>query len=137
MVKLSQSQFDTLYSRLGVAFDYTLGESFYNDRLKGVVEDLVAKGIARESEGAYVVFFDDNPELSPHPAIVQKRDGAFNYASTDLATLEYRTQNWKPDQILYITDGRQQLHFKQIFNTFNRWKCNPNVKLVHVWFGIF
>ncbi len=135
MVKLSQSQFDTLYSRLGVAFDYTLGESFYNDRLKGVVDDLVAKGIARESEGAYVVFFDDNPELSPHPAIVQKRDGAFNYASTDLATLEYRTQNWKPDQILYITDGRQQLHFKQIFNTFNRWKCNPNVKLVHVWFG--
>ncbi|NCB75396.1 MAG: arginine--tRNA ligase, partial [Clostridia bacterium] len=81
MVKLSQSQFDTLYSRLGVAFDYTLGESFYNDRLKGVVDDLVAKGIARESEGAYVVFFDDKPELAPHPAIVQKRDGAFNYAS--------------------------------------------------------
>jgi len=135
MVKLSQSQFDTLYSRLGVAFDYTLGESFYNDRLKGVVDDLVAKGIARESEGAYVVFFDDNPELAPHPAIVQKRDGAFNYASTDLATLEYRTQNWKPDQILYITDGRQQLHFKQIFTTFNRWKGNTNVRLVHVWFG--
>lgn len=135
MVKLSQSQFDTLYSRLGVAFDYTLGESFYNDRLKGVVDDLVAKGIARESEGAYVVFFDDKPELAPHPAIVQKRDGAFNYASTDLATLEYRTQNWKPDQILYITDGRQQLHFKQIFTTFNRWKGNTHVKLVHVWFG--
>ena len=135
MVKLSQSQFDTLYSRLGVAFDYTLGESFYNDRLKGVVEDLVAKGIARESEGAYVVFFDANPELVPNPAIVQKRDGAFNYATTDLATLEYRTQNWKPDQILYITDGRQQLHFKQIFTTFNRWKGNTNVKLVHVWFG--
>jgi arginyl-tRNA synthetase len=73
--------------------------------------------------------------LVPNPAFVQKRDGAFNYATTDLATLEYRTQNWKPVQILYITDGRQQLHFKQIFTTFNRWKGNTNVKLVHVWFG--
>ncbi|MDI9401841.1 MAG: arginine--tRNA ligase [Limisphaerales bacterium] len=135
MVKLSQSQFDTLYSRLGISFDYTLGESFYNDNLKGVVEDLKTKAIARESEGAYVVFFDNIPELASNPAIIQKRDGAFNYATTDLATLAYRVENWKPDQILYVTDGRQQLHFKQVFTIFNRWKGNAKVKLEHIWFG--
>lgn len=135
MIHLSQSQFDTIYSRLGVTFDYTLGESFYNDRLKGVVSDLVQKGIARESQGAYAVFFEDNPELADHPALVQKSDGAANYATTDLATLEYRTENWKPDQIIYVTDGRQQLHFKQVFSAFKRWKGELSTKLVHVWFG--
>ena len=135
MIQLSQIQFDEMYHRLGVQFDYTLGESFYNDRLKDVVKDLVEKGIACESEGAYAVFFDDDPELKDHPAIVQKRDGASNYATTDLATLEYRIENWKPNCIIYVTDGRQQLHFKQIFSIFRRWKGEVNVQLSHVWFG--
>lgn len=135
MIHLSQSQFDTMYARLGVKFDYTLGESFYNNRLKGVVNELVQKGIARESEGAIAVFFEDDPGLKDKPALVQKSDGAANYATTDLATLEYRVQNWKPDQIIYATDGRQQLHFKQVFSIFKRWKGDLPVKLVHVWFG--
>lgn len=136
MIQLSQSQFDTLYARLNVSFDYTLGESFYNDRLKGVVQELVDAGMAKESEGAQVVFFDNIPELKGQPAIVQKRDGAANYATTDLATLEYRIREWNPDRIIYVTDGRQQLHFKQVFAMFKQWKgIEKRPQLSHVWFG--
>jgi arginyl-tRNA synthetase len=135
MIALSQHQFDTLYARLGVHFDHTLGESFYNPRLPAVVDDLVARGLARESEGARVVFFEDDPELKHHPAIIQKSDGAANYATTDLATLAHRLETWQPDDIVYVTDGRQQLHFKQIFAAFRRWQPDARVALAHVWFG--
>jgi arginyl-tRNA synthetase len=135
MIARSQSQFDTIYRRLGVAFDHTLGESFYNPRLKGVVQELSGLGLARESEGAKAVFFEDNSELKDHPAIVQKSDGAANYATTDLATLAYRLETWQPDEIVYVTDGRQQLHFKQVFAIFRRWHPAARAKLVHVWFG--
>ncbi|MBK9137711.1 MAG: arginine--tRNA ligase [Verrucomicrobia bacterium] len=135
MQRLSQAQFDAIYTRLGVRFDHTLGESFYNPRLPAVVEDLRARGIARESEGAIVVFFDDHPELKDAPTIVQKRDGGFNYATTDLATLAYRVETWQPQEIIYVTDGRQQLHFKQVFEAFRRWKPDVAVTLAHVWFG--
>ncbi|HKI71189.1 MAG TPA: arginine--tRNA ligase [Verrucomicrobiae bacterium] len=148
MIALSQAQFSTIYDRLGVKFDYTLGESFYHPRLMTVVEELRAKGIARESEGAICVFSDgslppkEDPLLIhkdgawvPNPCLIQKSDGGFNYATTDLATLAYRLQTWHPDEIIYITDGRQQLHFKQIFAAFRRWHPELNVKLVHVWFG--
>jgi arginyl-tRNA synthetase len=135
MISLSQSQFDAIYRRLGVRFDHALGESFYNDRLKPVVEQLDHSGLARGSEGAMVVFFDDIPELKAHPALIQKSDGAANYTTTDLATLEYRIETWRPDEIIYVTDGRQQLHFRQLFAIFRRWQPSIPVKLVHVWFG--
>lgn len=135
MIALSQHQFDTIYGRLGVKFDHTLGESFYNPRLSPVVEDLKQKGIAQESEGAQVVFFEHDPELKNHPAIIQKSDGAANYATTDLATLAYRLAEWQPAEIVYVTDGRQQLHFKQIFAAFRRWHPEAKVRLAHVWFG--
>ncbi|MBM3883662.1 MAG: arginine--tRNA ligase [Verrucomicrobia bacterium] len=135
MIDLSQHQFDTIYARLGVRFDHTLGESFYNPRLKTVVQELASRGIARESEGAMVVFFEDVPELKAHPAIIQKSDGAANYATTDLATLAYRLETWRPDEIVYVTDGRQQLHFKQIFAAFRRWQPQAHLQLAHVWFG--
>ena len=136
MIALSQHQFDTIYGRLGVKFDFTLGESFFNSRLKPVVADLSAKGIARESEGAIVVFFDDIPSLKGHPTIIQKSDGAANYATTDLATLAYRLEAWQPHEIVYVTDGRQQLHFQQIFAAFRRWHVEAaSLKLAHVWFG--
>lgn len=135
MLELSQHQFDAIYARLGVRFDHTLGESFYNPRLHDVVAELIARGIARESDGAQVVFFDDDPELKAHPAIIQKSDGAANYATTDLATLAYRLETWRPDEIIYVTDGRQQLHFKQIFATFRKWHPEARVTLAHVWFG--
>ncbi|MBX3744990.1 MAG: arginine--tRNA ligase [Verrucomicrobiae bacterium] len=148
MQRLSQSQFDVLYTRLGVRFDVTLGESFYNPRLPAVVERLLALGLARESDGAVAVFSDDSlppkedPWLihkdgawQPNPFLIRKSDGGFNYATTDLATLEYRLHTWNPSDILYVTDGRQQLHFRQLFATFRRWHPDATVRLDHIWFG--
>ena len=135
MIALSQSQFDTIYRRLGLSFDYTLGESFYNLRLPSLVAELVEKGIARQSEGAIAVFFEEIPQLKDHPALIQKSDGAFNYTTTDLATLEHRLKNWRPDEVVYVTDGRQQLHFQQLFAIFRRWHPEASMRLAHVWFG--
>ena len=135
MIALSQVQFETIYDRLGVRFDHSLGESFYNPRLKQVVQELQQKEIARESEGAMAVFFDDLPQLKEHPALIRKSDGAANYTTTDLATLAHRLEQWKPDEIVYVTDGRQQLHFQQLFAIFRRWHPEARLKLAHVWFG--
>jgi arginyl-tRNA synthetase len=105
------------------------------------VDELLAHGIAQESEGAIAIFFADSPQLKEHPAIIRKSDGGFNYTTTDLATLAYRLETWRPDEIIYVTDGRQQLHFQQLFAAFNRWQSaipNPQSaipKLAHVWFG--
>ena len=135
MIDDSRHQFDTIYDRLGVRFDHTLGESFYNPRLSTLIDELNRRGIAEESDGARVVFFPEYPELKQHPAIVLKRDGAANYTTTDLATLAYRLEAWQPDEIVYVTDGRQQLHFKQLFAVFRRWQPEARVTLAHVWFG--
>jgi arginyl-tRNA synthetase len=135
MIAFSEKQFQAIYARLDVQFDHMLGESFYNPKLKPLVEELVRSGVARESEGALVVFFDQIPELKAHPAIVQKSDGAANYTTTDLATLQHRVETWNPDEIIYVTDGRQQLHFKQLFAIFRQWKPESKVELAHVWFG--
>jgi arginyl-tRNA synthetase len=140
MIALSQKQFDTIYARLGVKFDHALGESFYNPRLKPLVDELVARGIARESEGAIAIFFDDVPQLKEQPALIRKSDGGFNYTTTDLATLAYRLETWQPDEIIYVTDGRQQLHFQQVFTAFRRWRSTLDTRhstlvLAHVWFG--
>jgi arginyl-tRNA synthetase len=135
MLALSQRQFDEIYSRLDVKFDVSLGESRYNDRLAPLVDDLLEKKIARESEGAIAIFFDDNPQLKAHPALIRKSDGGFNYTTTDLATLAFRLRKWKPDEIIYVTDGRQQLHFQQLFAAFRKWHGESSIKLAHVWFG--
>jgi len=105
MIRLSQVQFDTIYGRLGVKFDVTLGESFYNPKLKPLVEELLAKGIARESEGAIIIAFDDVPALKEQPTLIRKSDGGFNYSTTDLATLAHRLETWSPDEIIYVTSG--------------------------------
>jgi arginyl-tRNA synthetase len=135
MIALSQVQFDTIYRRLGVEFDHTFGESFYNPHLQRVVDDLACRGIARESEGALAVFFEDIPALKEQPALIRKSDGGFNYTTTDLATLEYRLNTWTANEIVYVTDGRQQLHFQQLFVAFRKWHPAAKVKLAHVWFG--
>ncbi len=127
----SLEEFNKMYERLGVSFDHTLGESFYNDRLAGVVQDLCTRGLARESEGAIVVFLDD--EHLP-PCIVRKSDGGFNYATTDIATILYRCERWDPEKIIYVTDERQQLHFRQVFAIAR--KLGVSVDLEHVWFGL-
>ncbi|HEV2454376.1 MAG TPA: arginine--tRNA ligase [Verrucomicrobiae bacterium] len=135
MIALSEKQFDDIYSRLGIKFDFTYGESFYNDRLKPLVDELLEKDIARESEGAIAIFFEGDPQLKDKPALVRKSDGGFNYSTTDLATLAFRLAEWRPDEIIYVTDGRQQLHFQQIFSAFRKWLPASKTRLAHVWFG--
>jgi arginyl-tRNA synthetase len=119
-----------IYERLGVRFDVELGESFYDPMLASVVEDLQARGIAVESEGAIAVFI----EGSKAPFLIRKRDGAFNYGTTDLATIRYREETWDPDQILYVVDHRQGDHFKQLFAAARKWGYQ-RADLQHVAFG--
>ena len=135
MIALSQEQFDLVYGRLGIRFNETLGESFYNPLLDATVKQLQEHHIAEESEGALIVRFPGDKSLGDKPAIVQKSDGAANYTTTDLATLEYRLNEWSPDKIVYVTDGRQQLHFQQLFSIFRRWRPGLELELEHVWFG--
>ncbi|KAF0177488.1 MAG: arginyl-tRNA synthetase [Limisphaerales bacterium] len=150
MIRVSQAQFDAIYGRLGVKFDHALGESFYNPQLGSVVDDLLARGIARESEGAVGVFsagsvppksdpflVNRDGEWVPDPALVRKSDGGFNYMTTDLATVDYRLRTWVPDEIVYVVDDRQAPHFRKLFLTFARWQpeAAAKVKLVHVGFG--
>ena len=150
MIRLSQVQFDTIYSRLGVKFDHALSESFYNPWLGEVVSDLQKRGIARESKGAVGVFSDGSlpPKEDPFlvnrdgewvadPALVRKSDGGFNYTTTDLATVDYRLKTWSPNEIVYVVDDRQSGHFKKLFLIIARWKPDAakSTKLVHVGFG--
>ena len=149
MIALSQKQFDAIYGRLGVKFDFALGESFYNPWLGEVVADLLTRGIARESAGAVGVFSDGSvpPKEDPFlvnrdgewiadPALVRKSDGGFNYTTTDLATIDYRLKTWSPQEIIYVVDDRQSGHFKKLFLIFGRWKPDAaKTKLVHVGFG--
>ena len=129
------AEIDATYERLGVTFDHALGESFYHDRLKGVVGDLNDAGLLKKSDGAQCVFLEGHKA----PFIVQKQDGAFLYATTDLATVQYRMEEWKPDAIIYVVDHRQSLHFEQLFETLQLWgKKNggfDKVELKHVSFG--
>ena len=130
---ISRHAFERLYQRLNISFDHWLGESFYHPMLARVVQDLQARRIARPSQGAVCIFYDDDPQLSERPFLIQKSDGAYLYATTDLATIQYRVETFQPGRIVYVTDGRQQLHFKQLFAAARRWGYRP--ELNHVWFG--
>jgi arginyl-tRNA synthetase len=115
-IDVSMKEFNRVYQRLGVSFDVTLGESFYNPVLADTVKKYTDAGVAEESEGAIVVTFskDRDGEAMP-PLLVRKRDGGFLYGTTDLATIDHRVKTWDPSRILYVTDERQQLHFRQFF----------------------
>ena len=129
-----RGEIDRIYARLHVGFDHTLGESFFQPLLAATVDDLTTKGLARESRGAVGVFLrgDDAP-----PLLIRKADGAFLYATTDLATIRWRLENWRPDRILYVVDHRQSEHFEQVFEAARRWGLPgiEGVELVHVGFG--
>lgn len=126
----SRNEIDRVYGRLNVSFDHTLGESFYQDRLGPLVDELLARGIAKESDGAVCIFFDDIDV----PMIIRKKDGAFLYGTTDLATLQYRLETWSPDAILYVVDHRQSLHFRQLFAAARKLGYDQT-ELAHVSFG--
>jgi arginyl-tRNA synthetase len=119
-VDLSRQEFERAYELLDIHYDIQRGESFYNDRLPSVVERLLKSGIAEISEGAVCVFFRDIPELADKPCIIRKRDGGYNYATTDLATVDYRVNDLKADTVWIVTGAPQILHFKQIFEIARR-----------------
>jgi len=134
----SRREFQTLYDRLDIALEER-GESFYNPLLPSVVEDLQATGLLVEDGGAQCVFLDgfQNKEGNPLPLIIQKSDGGYNYATTDLAALRYRITQDKAQRILYVTDAGQAPHFAQVFQVAQRAGWVPEtVDLTHVPFGL-
>ncbi len=132
-VAFSMQDFDHVYKLLDVHYDIQCGESFYNDRLPGVVERLLKSGTAEISEGAVCVFFRDIPELADKPCIIRKRDGGFNYATTDLATVDYRINDLRADAIWYVVGAPQILHFRQIFEIARREGYTADLR--HITFG--
>ena len=119
-----------IYDRLGIEFDYVLGESYYQDQLGAIVEELAAKGIAREDDGAMYVFLDGFDA----PMIIRKKDGAFLYSTTDLATVKHRAEEWQADSMLYVVDHRQHSHFDKLFAASKLWGYN-DVEMTHVSYG--
>jgi arginyl-tRNA synthetase len=143
IVAVSNAACQRIYDQFGLKTDYILGESFYRDKVEQVYTELQQCGLAEESEGALVVWHDEEPRFSRQaetklPFIVRKKDGSSNYASTDLATLLYRAEHFKATEVVYVTDGRQQDHFQQLFLTGKKWFTSTHrtlPRLRHVWFG--
>ena len=139
LVDVSLAHINALYGQLDVTLtdEHVTGESFYNDRLPGVVEDLLEAGVAVESDGAVVVVSErfTNPDGTPAVLIVRKRDGGFGYGATDLASIRYRVAELHADRLIYITDARQSQHFQQVFDAAARagWVAADHAE--HIWFG--
>ncbi len=147
-VALSSAEFQRIYERLGVTFDQTLGESFYQDRLEGVVRRALERGVARREKPLEPVRTSDDERLTDEtvvlipleqygikaPLILQKSDGTSLYATREIACVEYRIETWQPEKILYVVGNEQELYFRQL---------NAALKLlgydtpcVHVSFGL-
>ncbi len=134
----SLAAFQIIYDHLGIKFDVMLGESFYNDKVERIYRELTATNLAQPSEGALVVFHLEHPRFAQQPFIIRKKDGAANYASSDLATALYRAEHFKVDGIIVVTDFRQADHFEQLYLTVRKWFAAKNYRLPelhHVTFG--
>lgn len=135
---VSLAAFQLIYDRLGIRFDHHLGESFYNDKVGRIYDELTATGLAQISDGALVVFHPEHPRYAKQPFLIRKADGASNYASTDLATALWRAEHFKADGIVVVTDFRQGDHFEQLFLTVKKWFTAKGYRvpeLHHVTFG--
>ena len=132
-VALSMQDFEHVYELLDIHYDIQCGESFYDDRLAGVVDRLLKSKIAEVSEGAVVVFFRGVPELADKPCIIRKSDGGFNYATSDIATVEYRINELTRDTLWYVVGAPQTLHFRQIFEIARREGYKADFR--HIPFG--
>jgi arginyl-tRNA synthetase len=132
-VEVSMQEFNRMYERLNITFDYVLGESFYNDKMGLVVKELKEKHLLVESEGALVVRLDE--EGMP-PCLIMKSDGSTIYPTRDLATAFYRHQVMKADQMLYVVGGEQLLHFQQVFAVLNKMGADWVKDCRHVHFGL-
>jgi len=138
ITEASKEAFDRIYTRLGICFDLTLGESFYRDKVERVYAELAECGLAVESEGALVVFHPEHKRFATQPFIIRKGDGASNYATTDLATILYRVEVLGASEIIYVVDSRQSDHFEQLFLTVEKWfkaRGRPVPIMRHVSFG--
>jgi arginyl-tRNA synthetase len=127
-LKVSMAEFEAVYRRMGVTFEEVLGESAYAGLTDGVLARLRAAGVAEESEGALVARLDKGT------IVLQKRDGAVTYGTTDIACVLYREERWHPARVVYVTDMRQQQHFQQVFEMAGR--LGVATELVHTWFGM-
>jgi len=130
-VDVSLAGLAVVYNKLDISFDHYLGESFYNDRLPSLVEEIASAGLARESNGALCIFTEDSPDAAPF--IIRKRDGGYGYATTDLATVEHRLKVWQADAVWYIVGAPQALHFQQLFDATRRWGLAAEFQ--HIAFG--
>jgi arginyl-tRNA synthetase len=136
--RASLTAFQKIYDQLGIHFDVTLGESFYNDKLERIYRELTDCGLATESEGALVVFHPEHPRFKAQPFIIRKSDGAANYATNDLATILYRVEHFHADGVIYVVDSRQRDHFDQLFLTAGKWFTRTQRHLpvlLHIDFG--
>ncbi len=133
-VNRSMAEFNRIYERLSVTFDTVNGESFYQPWLSTVVQELVDKKIAHEDNGAIIVDTEARYGIKG-PILIKKSDGGFIYATTDLAAILYRKREYNPSRIVYVTDARQQDHFKSIFAIADEWLSGNNIEKIHVWFG--
>ena len=145
-IDVSKCGLQKIYARLDVQFDHWHGESYYNSRLPGLVEEFLEKGIARESNGAVCIFSAGTKPLeqdpfkvhkedgwTDNPAIIRKADGGFLYATTDLATIQFRIDEWQADHVWYVVGVPQQLHFRQLFDAAARWGKTGDFQ--HIEFG--
>ncbi|MSU23969.1 MAG: arginine--tRNA ligase [Opitutus sp.] len=128
---ISSGAFEEIYRKLDIHFDHQFGESFYNDKLTQVYDELRASGLAEDSQGAVVVFHPEHPRFKTQPFIIRKSDGASNYASTDLATMLFRTEQLKANAIAILTDTRQGDHFEQLWLTTQKWFTKTNRSAPH------
>ncbi|EGL82184.1 Arginyl-tRNA synthetase [Caldalkalibacillus thermarum TA2.A1] len=129
----SLKEFEKIYRLLGVTFDHYLGESYYGEKMEEVIEELQAKGLLEESEGALVVRLDD---YNIPPCIIKKSDGASIYATRDIAAALYRYERFNPEKILYVVDQRQSLHFQQVFAVLERMGYEFAKRCHHIDFGV-
>ncbi len=137
IMKLSVADMTEIYNNLNVYFESWLGESDADPYIPAMVEDIKAKGLAVMSDGAWVVPVEEETDKKEiPPMILVKSDGSAIYATTDLATMVQRMQDWKPHKMLYLTDKRQALHFEQVFRAARKAGIvNPETELEHVGFG--
>ncbi|HDS03522.1 MAG TPA: arginine--tRNA ligase [Firmicutes bacterium] len=131
-VQISLEEYSRLYQELDIHFDTMYGESHYHPLMPDIIRELKEKQVARESEGALVVFFEEEENL--HPCIIQKKDGAFLYATSELACIAFRARQYEVNRMVYVTDARQESHFKQVFKIAMR--LGWDFELVHVTFGL-
>ncbi|WP_341279536.1 arginine--tRNA ligase [Paenibacillus sp. FSL H8-0537] len=129
----SLKEFNKLYDRLGVSFDHFLGESFYNDKMDAVVQQLQEQQLLEESEGAQVVRLDEH-ELPP--CLIRKSDGTSIYATRDLATAIYRYEEMKGSELLYVVGSEQSLHFRQLFLVLEKMGFAWAAACKHIPFGL-